>query len=110
MPEQHKPVAVTEIQSTEPDQQTTAALVLGILSLVLILVPFIGFTLGLIGLVLAIRKFRKIVYTEDGYRGVFFLNWSKASGQLKAAFITSMLGTFGFLIVLIFITAIARLT
>jgi hypothetical protein len=74
----------TYVKPTNGSGKAVASLVLGICSLVL---PFLGFICAILGLIFALCA------KKDGYNG----------GIQTAGFITSILGLFGYVLVIIFI-------
>lgn len=67
-------------------------LVLGILSIVCNIIPFVNIILGGIGMILVVYKMRKIQTNSDGYRYVTMATWSHLPGILRAGMIVSVAG------------------
>ena len=82
------------------------SLVFGVLSLILIWVPVVGFVLGAVGLVTASVMLRKRAKQDDGHVVTANLKWSELPSILKAGVITSSIGVY----VPVLVLAVFRLT
>lgn len=91
------------------EKDYSAPFTLGLLSLILVFVPFVGLTLATIGLALSVRGFRTIGRNDQGYPVVTHIPWAKAPSRLKTSLVLSCIG-FGLpFLVLFVIGAIMRL-
>ena len=85
---------VTPVVATSgPEYEAaTTSFTLGILSLALVFVPFVGIILAALGLGLGLRGLRKIDKTEDGYIYIRFTPMAQAHPRLRKGIILSIIG------------------
>jgi len=78
----------------EPKGKTpgTISVILGGLSILLAIVPFVGLILSAIGLVTSAIQFRQYGTTTEGYKVVTTVGWKKIAIQARVGFILSIIG------------------
>jgi len=96
MPETNKlknKQATPAVATSGPEYEAaTTSFTLGILSLALVFVPFVGVVLAALGLGLGLRALRKTGKTEDGYVYVRFTPLALAHPRLRTGIILSIIG------------------
>lgn len=89
-------------------EQATVPYTLGILSLALVFIPFVGVILAALGLGLGLRSLRKISKTADGYVTVRLTPLSQAHPRLRKGIIMSIIG-FAIPVLVLFVLMFASL-
>jgi len=96
MPETHTPKnkSVTPPAATSGPEYEAAntSFTLGVLSLALVFIPFVGVILAALGLGLGLRALRTTGKTEDGYVYVRFTPMAQAHPRLRKGIILSIIG------------------
>jgi hypothetical protein len=79
---------------TAPKGQTTGtiSLILGGLSILLAIVPFVGLVLSTVGLVISAIQFRQYGTTKEGYKVLATVGWKNVAIQARVGFILSIIG------------------
>ena len=85
---------VTSPTLIEPKGKTpgTISVILGGLSILLAIVPFVGLVLSAIGLVVSAIQFRQYGTTTEGYKVVTTVGWKQIAIQARVGFILSIIG------------------